>query len=65
MFRAFGHDNVWVLDGGLPKWHASGYEVESSTSGDAVLKASTANEAVEKVYNGQMVSLKLLVYMVI
>lgn len=55
MFRAFGHDKVWVLDGGLPRWCASGYDVESSASGDAILKASTAIEAVEKVYQGQMV----------
>jgi thiosulfate/3-mercaptopyruvate sulfurtransferase len=24
MFKAFGHDNVAVLDGGLPRWHAEG-----------------------------------------
>jgi thiosulfate/3-mercaptopyruvate sulfurtransferase len=28
-FRAFGHDNVAVLDGGLPKWRAEGRPVES------------------------------------
>lgn len=55
MFRAFGHDKVWVLDGGLPRWRASGYDVESSASGDAILKASAATEAIEKVYQGQMV----------
>jgi thiosulfate/3-mercaptopyruvate sulfurtransferase len=32
MFRAFGHDNVAVLDGGLPKWRKEGRPVES---GDA------------------------------
>lgn len=53
MFRAFGHDKVWVLDGGLPRWRASGYDVESP--GDAILKASVATEAIEKVYQGQMV----------
>ncbi len=26
MFRAFGHDNVCVLNGGLPAWEAAGYE---------------------------------------
>lgn len=56
MFRAFGHDRVWVLDGGLPRWRASGYDVESSASGDAILKASAASEAIEKVYKGQTVS---------
>ncbi|CAA7405445.1 unnamed protein product [Spirodela intermedia] len=52
MFRAFGHSNVWVLDGGLPLWRASGYDVESSTSDDAILKSNAASDAVEKVYQG-------------
>ncbi|XP_078437956.1 thiosulfate/3-mercaptopyruvate sulfurtransferase 2-like [Wolffia australiana] len=52
MFRVFGHDKVWVLDGGLPRWRALGYDVESSASGDAILKASDASEAIEKVYQG-------------
>ncbi|GAV73506.1 Rhodanese domain-containing protein [Cephalotus follicularis] len=55
MFRVFGHDRVWVLDGGLPRWRASGFDVESSASGDAILKASAASEAIEKVYQGQTV----------
>lgn len=29
MFRAFGHEDVAVLDGGLPKWQAEGRPVES------------------------------------
>ncbi|XP_038690542.1 thiosulfate/3-mercaptopyruvate sulfurtransferase 1, mitochondrial-like isoform X2 [Tripterygium wilfordii] len=53
MFRVFGHDRVWVLDGGLPRWRASGYDVESSASSDAILKASAAGEAIEKAYKGQ------------
>ncbi|OVA15862.1 Rhodanese-like domain [Macleaya cordata] len=56
MFRVFGHDRVWVLDGGLPLWRASGFDVESSASGDAILKASAASEAIEKVYSGQTVT---------
>lgn len=56
MFRVFGHDRVWVLDGGLPRWRASGYDVESSASGDAILKASAASEAIEKVYQRQAVA---------
>ncbi|KQJ85889.1 thiosulfate/3-mercaptopyruvate sulfurtransferase 2 isoform X1 [Brachypodium distachyon] len=55
MFRAYGHDKVWVLDGGLPQWRASGYDVESSASSDAILKASAASEAIEKVYQGHSV----------
>ncbi|CAK9174994.1 unnamed protein product [Ilex paraguariensis] len=55
MFRVFGHDRVWVLDGGLPRWRSSGFDVESSASGDAILKASAASEAIEKVYQGQTV----------
>lgn len=55
MFRVFGHNRVWVLDGGLPTWRAAGYDVESSASGDAILKASAASEAIEKVYQGQTV----------
>ena len=61
MFRAFGHNKVWVLDGGLPRWRASGYDVESSASGDAILKASAASEAIEKIYQGQTVSLGSMV----
>src|SRR5207253_6909182 len=30
-FRAFGHDAVAVLDGGLPKWKAEGRPLESGT----------------------------------
>ncbi|OIW05335.1 hypothetical protein TanjilG_28800 [Lupinus angustifolius] len=52
MFRVFGHNRVWVLDGGLPRWRASGYDVESSASSDAILKASAATEAIEKTYQG-------------
>ncbi|XP_059443073.1 thiosulfate/3-mercaptopyruvate sulfurtransferase 2-like [Corylus avellana] len=55
MFRVFGHDRVWVLDGGLPRWRASGYDVESSASSDAIVKASAASEAIEKVYQGQAI----------
>ncbi|XP_051135916.1 thiosulfate/3-mercaptopyruvate sulfurtransferase 1, mitochondrial [Andrographis paniculata] len=55
MFRVFGHDRIWVLDGGLPRWRASGYDVESSASGDAILKASAASEAIEKISHGQAV----------
>jgi thiosulfate/3-mercaptopyruvate sulfurtransferase len=32
MFRAFGHDRVAVLDGGLPKWKREGRPVTSAKS---------------------------------
>ncbi|CAN7041725.1 unnamed protein product [Brassica rapa subsp. trilocularis] len=47
MFRVLGHEKVWVLDGGLPRWRAPG---------DAILKASAASEAIEKIYQGHSVS---------
>lgn len=30
MFKTFGHQNVFVLDGGLPRWIADGYRVEDA-----------------------------------
>lgn len=56
MFRVFGHDRIWVLDGGLPAWRTLGYDVESSASGDAILKATAASEAIERIYQGLPVS---------
>ena len=32
MFRAFGHDNVAVLDGGFSKWKAEGRDVENTVT---------------------------------
>lgn len=60
MFRVFGHENVWVLDGGMPKWRDLTFDVESSASNDAIVKASLAHEAIEKVYKGELVSILLL-----
>ncbi|XP_057765263.1 thiosulfate/3-mercaptopyruvate sulfurtransferase 1, mitochondrial-like isoform X2 [Salvia miltiorrhiza] len=57
MFRVFGHEKIWVLDGGLPRWRALGFDVESSVSNDAILKASAASEAIEEVYKGHRVEL--------
>ncbi|KAL5215408.1 hypothetical protein ABZP36_006809 [Zizania latifolia] len=54
MFRVYGHNKVWVLDGGLPQWRASGFDIESSCPGDAILKSKAANSDVEMVYNGQL-----------
>lgn len=33
MFRVFGHDNVAVLDGGLPKWMAEGRPLNTEETG--------------------------------
>ena len=52
MFRAFGHNRVWVLDGGLPLWHASGYDFESSNPDEVILNINAASDAVEKIYKG-------------
>ena len=30
MFRAFGHENSSILDGGLPAWEAEGLSVDDS-----------------------------------
>ncbi|CAF1914536.1 BnaC02g25610D [Brassica napus] len=46
-FRVSGHEKVWVLDGGLPRWRALG---------NAIFKASAASEAIKKIYQGQIVS---------
>ncbi|GJM90293.1 hypothetical protein PR202_ga06560 [Eleusine coracana subsp. coracana] len=54
MFRVFGHNKVWVLDGGLPRWRDSGFDLGSNSNDDAILKSKTANSAVEAVYNGEM-----------
>ncbi len=42
MFRAFGHDRVAVLNGGMPKWLAEGRAVEGG-DGAPAMAAFTAN----------------------
>lgn len=54
MFRIFGHNKVWVLDGGLPQWQVSGFDLGSNSLDDALLKSKAANSAVETVYNGEL-----------
>ncbi len=49
MFRVFGHDNVAVLDGGLPGWVAAGQAVESGAPATATPGQFTAT------YRGNMV----------
>ncbi|CAM6123914.1 unnamed protein product [Calypogeia fissa] len=54
MFRAFGHDKVWVLDGGLPQWLQQKYPVESASS-TALGKVGASTEAIKKIYGGEQV----------
>jgi thiosulfate/3-mercaptopyruvate sulfurtransferase len=45
-FRAFGHDNVALLNGGLPKWTAEGRALETAApSPTAATYAATLNPA--------------------
>lgn len=43
MVRTFGHDNVCVLDGGLPAWVAAGYDIASGEEPAPVKKRFTAS----------------------
>ncbi|XP_024528939.1 thiosulfate/3-mercaptopyruvate sulfurtransferase 1, mitochondrial isoform X1 [Selaginella moellendorffii] len=52
MFRVFGHKNVYVLDGGLPKWLASSYPVDSSVPAGALSKIEASVAAVRKPQAG-------------
>jgi thiosulfate/3-mercaptopyruvate sulfurtransferase len=42
MFKIFGHDNVSVLDGGLPKWKADGHALETGEGRKPAPQAFTA-----------------------
>jgi thiosulfate/3-mercaptopyruvate sulfurtransferase len=55
MFRVLGHSEVWVLDGGLPQWRASGFNLGNNCPDDIVLKSKAANSAVETAYSGELV----------
>lgn len=55
MFRAFGHNDVRVLDGGLPHWRGAGFNVEDKTSEELVTRIEKASEAVKNVYQGKQV----------
>ncbi|WVZ71074.1 hypothetical protein U9M48_019700 [Paspalum notatum var. saurae] len=46
-------DNGVSGDGGLPQWHASGFNLERVSPDDAILKSKAANKAVERVYSGE------------
>jgi 3-mercaptopyruvate sulfurtransferase SseA len=53
MFRVFGHEKVWVLNGGLPKWQDAGFPVVSHES--QLESSMEAVAAVKKVYSGQQI----------
>lgn len=53
MFRVFGHEKVWLLDGGLPNWKSHGFPVISE--GSQLLLGEDAAAAVQKVYSGKEV----------
>jgi len=38
LFKAFGFNNVAVLDGGLPEWKKAGFQVEAKSSSNVMLK---------------------------
>jgi thiosulfate/3-mercaptopyruvate sulfurtransferase len=49
MFRAFGHDKVAVLDGGLTKWTAEDLPIETETSKPTAQSFTAAREALAMV----------------
>jgi thiosulfate/3-mercaptopyruvate sulfurtransferase len=57
MFRVFGHDDVAVLDGGLPKWEAegrplaSGAETPAKATFDAVLRPELVRDVEQMIAN--------------
>lgn len=51
MFRVFGHKRVSVLDGGLQRWQALGYPLESSEPVTPVPRAFQAGFRPELVYS--------------
>lgn len=53
MFRAMGHPNVAVLDGGLPAWIKAGYEVEPAHSEPVQPGNFVANYQPELINNSQ------------
>ncbi|XP_042457576.1 thiosulfate/3-mercaptopyruvate sulfurtransferase 1, mitochondrial-like isoform X2 [Zingiber officinale] len=54
-FRIFGHNKVWVLNGGLPHWLKAGYEVEATTPENVTLRATAVRKAIKSIYHGQYV----------
>ncbi len=55
MFRAMGHDNVVVLDGGLPAWKAAGYPLQKGTPELVRLGSFTARPQRERVASAETI----------
>ena len=55
MFRIMGHDNVAILNGGLPKWLAEGRSIEAGRAGPRTAPTFTATLNSSKVYDRQQV----------
>lgn len=55
MFRAMGHDNVAVLDGGLPAWIDAGYEVSSTLAASSLRGNFASNPRPELFVDSQAV----------
>lgn len=55
MFRHFGHDRVSILDGGLQRWQAEGYPVETGAAGPRPAAAFDATAAADDVASADAV----------
>ena len=56
MFRAMGHDNVAVLDGGLPAWIGAGYETSSTLATSSLRGSFASNPRPESFVDSQAVT---------
>jgi thiosulfate/3-mercaptopyruvate sulfurtransferase len=63
MFRVFGHEKVWILDGGLPNWKSNGFPVNSD--GSQLLLDEDAAAAVQNVYSGKEVQFTNIVLLLL
>lgn len=57
MFKAFGAPNVQILNGGLPKWTADKYEVESGPAKESAAKDGNYDYVLKEdmIYNYEQV----------
>jgi len=49
LFKAFGHDNIAVLDGGLPEWKKIGFDLEEKQNKEFLYGDFTANLRKDKM----------------